>query len=194
MLTINTLKTTSLNNNLNKEVKAYNFIETLINEKTTIKSEKNPKNNTIEYYFTIDEHYTIKYQPSRDEIILKCDNVNYLEVYVGKAYKVCTRGMYLLKLTFKNSKKDEALKSITSSNCTYHPKWDMKHKIDNLPLDVASTFVKKFWKLDNNATIKKNEYVKEGEDLDSKKSIYLKNRDEEVEEEEAQEEGFKPSS
>jgi hypothetical protein len=184
-LSINTLLENAKANNLSKETKALNLINNLIDEKTIITSSINPKNSTIEYYFKLDDTYTIKYQPYRDEIILKANDSNYLEVHSSKdkkGYRVCTRGMYLLKMSF--TKKEEAFKNILLPNLSYHEKWDMKHQIDNLPLSMASKFIKKFWKLDNNATIKTNDFVKDGEDLDSKKSVYLKARVLEKEEEE----------
>ena len=189
-LSINTLLENAKTNNLSKEAKALNLINNLIDEKTIITSSINPKNSTIEYYFKLDDTYTIKYQPSRNsEIILQVNDNgtmrNYLEVHNSKilknGFRVCTRGMYLLKMSF--NKKEEASKNIWVSNTTYHEKWDMKHQIENLPLKEATKLIKKFWKLDNNATIKTNEFVKDGEDLDSKKSVYLKARVLEKEEE-----------
>lgn len=190
-LSINALLENAKTNNLSKEVKALSLINNLIDEKTIITSSINPKNSTIEYYFKLDDTYTIKYQPARNsEIILQVNDNgtmrNYLEVHNSKilknGFRVCTRGMYLLKMSF--TKKEEASKNIWSSNTTYHEKWDMKHQIENLSLSMASKLIKKFWKLDNNATIKTNDFVKDGEDLDSKKSVYLKARVLEKEEEE----------
>ena len=185
MTTLNTLKENAIANNLNKEVKMYNLLDKLLNEDVVIEELQNKKNNSIEYLFTIDDNYSILYQPLRNEAILKYNNNNYMEIYTNKeGYSICTRGYYLLKTIFKDTKKDNAIKNILVSALSYHPKFDMKHVFKNITIDVAISLIKKFYHLNYNSNLTENAFVNKDEDLGSKKSIYLVNRDEEEEEEE----------
>ncbi len=184
--TLNTLKDNAINNNDSKAIKAFNLIELLFNSDDISYNEiVNSKNNTIEYEFNIDDNYSLYYQPYRNEIILYFNNTRYMEIYPSKqGYSICTRGYYLLKVLFKNTKKDEAIKNILISNISYHPKFDMKHVFKNLDINVAIALIKKFYHLDYNSKLEENAFVKKDEDLGSKKSIYLVNRDDEEEESE----------
>lgn len=182
MLTINTLIENAKKNELLKEVNALDIIKTLIDEKVEVKKEM-AKNNTINYIFPLSDNYSIIYKPSRNEFILRYDNSNILEAYPSKKMVgIGTRGNYLLKM--KLNKKDEALKNTMKLSMVYHPKYDMKHHF-KLPSSMMKKLFNKMMSLDYNSNLKVNDFVKEGEDLDSVKSIYLKKVEGLEEEEEA---------
>lgn len=183
--TLNTLKNNAITNNDSKGLKAFNLIELLFNSDNISYNEiLNTKNNTIEYEFNIDNNYSLYYQPYRNEIILYFDNTRYMEIYPNKqGYSIYTRGYYLLKVVFKDTKKDNAIKNILISNISYHPKNDMKHVFKGLDINITTSLIKKFYHLDYNSKLEENAFVKKDEDLGSKKSIYLVNRQDDEEEE-----------